>query len=336
MNKLFGVFVIIFLWLGVSSFADVNSTREILSDYSSANSKVLERYDRLVKSWSEYAEYHKEHWDLETLLKAVEYAAVKHQGQVRKDAEQTPYIIHPLGVTELVWNIGDIRSVNVLTAALLHDTLEDTDATIEEIENLFGPRVVYTVQELTNDPALSSKENKQRQIDHAPTMSLDGQLVKLADRLYNVTDLRSAPPSWSKEKIKAYYNWGEKLLNALTGTNASLEFALRKEIDNHKVCNYKSDFIGFTHLLTSQDIINAYHHGVEIGATHMLIVWETFDYFDHYNFVVYSYPNQNVNDLVSYYDAPGFYRMSAVYAMHLDIIEQLKECHPWHIEYPNQ
>ena len=209
-NKWFKILIISFLCFGSYSFADINSTRVVLSSYCSDNSRVLELYDRVAKSWSEYEEHHKGHWDLERLLKAVEYAAKKHEGQVRKDAEKTPYIIHPIGVAELLWDVGNIRSVNVLTSALLHDTLEDTDATEEKIEALFGSRVLYTVKEVTNDPTISSQENKQRQVNHAPTMSLDGQLVKLADRLYNVRDLNSPPPSWSDEKVDEYYSWGEK------------------------------------------------------------------------------------------------------------------------------
>ena len=123
-----------------------------------------------------------------------------------------------------------MRSLNVLISALLHDTLEDTDATPEEIESLFGRRVRETVEELTNNPSMSGEENKQRQVDHAPSLSLNAQLVKLADRLYNIRDLRNPPPTWNREKVTAYLNWGYKLLRALRGTNAYLENALEEEI----------------------------------------------------------------------------------------------------------
>jgi len=234
---------IVSLCLASYAFTDESSTREVLRNYSQDNHRVLEVYDRVIERWSEYKHQHKE-WDLEKLLRALEYAAEKHEGQVRKDAEQTPYIVHPIGVSELVWDVGNIRSVNVLTAALLHDTLEDTDASADEIESLFGSRVLYTVQEVTNDPNLSGEENKQRQVDHAPTMSLDGQIVKLADRLYNVSDLKSPPPSWSNKKIDQYYSWGEKLLIALKGTNEGLELALQKQIEDHK--NQNTDQNGIT------------------------------------------------------------------------------------------
>lgn len=235
MNKnLFKSFILILCLIGSYSYGDIDSTRNTLGEYSACNKSVLEGYDRISTQWNQYHENHQNRWDFEKLLTAVEYAAKKHEGQVRKDAEKTPYIVHPLGVAEILWNEGGIRSVNVLTAAILHDTLEDTDATEIEIESLFGPRVLYTVIEVTNDPSLTGEENKQRQVDHAPTLSLDGQLVKLADRLYNVRDLRNPPPSWSNEKVDQYYGWGEKLLNALTGTNEALETALDQEIQSHR------------------------------------------------------------------------------------------------------
>lgn len=274
MFRLVKLLTITLLCLGSYSFADVQSTREVLSSYSSNNQGVLEVYDRVTKSWSEYDRSHRGEWDFEKLLKAVEYAAEKHEGQVRKDVEKTPYIIHPIGVAEQVWDVGNIRSVNVLTSALLHDTLEDTNATEEEIKELFGARVLYTVKEVTNDQTLSTQENKQRQVDHAPSMSLDGQLVKLADRLYNVRDLDPPPPSWSEEKVNEYYSWGKKLLAALRGTNEDLELALQKLINFHRNKNSegnqsvkKASWV--TPLLTKQEIVDGYHKGIESGATHL-------------------------------------------------------------------
>lgn len=216
-----------FLFFGCCC-ADVSSARDVLGQYSEYNGDVLEAYDQAVESWQGYCQ---EGWDMDRLLLAVEYAAKMHAGQVRKDASRTPYIVHPIGVANLLWEQGEVRSVNVLVAALLHDTLEDTDATEEEIEALFGYRVKETVREVTNDPGLSGEENKQRQVDHAPWMSLDAQLVKLADRVYNVRDLSPPPPAWSKEKVDGYYQWGQRLLAALKGTNRGLENTLQELID---------------------------------------------------------------------------------------------------------
>lgn len=227
----FSILALLFIGFTNPAFADIDSTREVLRSFSEERLEVTEAYNQLVSKWESYSNHHQDHWDFEKLLAAIEFAAEKHEGQVRKDVDATPYIIHPIGVAGLLWDIGEVRSVNVLIGALLHDTLEDTSTSENEIEELFGPRVLYTVKEVTNDPSLDSQENKQRQVDHAPTMSLDGQLVKLADRLYNVLDLeKSPPPSWSQEKIDNYRLWGRKLLQALRGTNQRLEDALEARV----------------------------------------------------------------------------------------------------------
>lgn len=213
------------------AFSDIAETRSMVSIFAEGNPKVLKMFDETAALWNQYFIETKGAFDLNKLLHAVEFSAYKHLGQYRKDEAKTPYIIHPIGVSRSLFEEGNIRSINVLTAALLHDTLEDTPTSPEEIEQLFGSRVRMTIEELTNDPTLSTQENKQRQVDHAPELSLNAQLVKLADRLYNVRDLRSPPPNWDKQAVDRYIEWGEKLLNALQGTNSSLEKALRSEID---------------------------------------------------------------------------------------------------------
>ncbi|MCE5316256.1 MAG: HD domain-containing protein [Parachlamydia sp.] len=204
--------------------------RSELQQRTSDNPKVMQMFDETVSLWHRCDREQKGQFKLAVLLKAVAFAAAKHEGGTRKDAAATPYIVHPIGVARSLWEEGGIRSVNVLVAALLHDTLEDTDTTPEEIESLFGKRVRKTVEELSNDPNLSRDENKQRQVDHAPTMTLNAQLVKLADRLYNIRDLRNPPPKWSQAQVRDYLGWGEKLLMVLKGTNSHLEELLEAEI----------------------------------------------------------------------------------------------------------
>lgn len=208
----------------------IRECRINLQPLASSNPHVLKMYDESVAEWFSYYQETDNNFDLPLLLKAVIFSATKHEGQFRKDTASTPYIIHPLGVARSLWEEGQVRDENVLVAALLHDTLEDTDANAEEIESEFGNTVSYTVAEHTNDPSLSGEQNKQRQIDHAPALSLNAQLVKLADRLYNIRDLRIPPADWSEQKVENYRIWGEKLLHALKGTNPSLEHLLEKEI----------------------------------------------------------------------------------------------------------
>lgn len=217
------------LWLvalkGGVLLADVETTREILRAYCHDSPEVMRVFEGISSSWQTYSRANLD-WDFGRLLSAVEFAAEKHFGQTRANAEMTPYIVHPLGVARLLWEVGEVRNHSVLTAALLHDTLEDTATTEDEISERFGSAVLHTVKEVTNDPTLQSEENKQRQVDHAPELSQEGRLVKLADRLYNVLDLKSSPPNWSEEKVERYRLWGRKLLEVLRGTNAPLEEAL--------------------------------------------------------------------------------------------------------------
>lgn len=185
--------------------------------------RVLQAFNRVMTTWDAYALTDPE-FPLNKLVVALEFAGKQHVGQWRKDEARTPYIVHPIGVSELLWNVGGVRDGDILIAALLHDTLEDTEATPAEVEALFGKQVLRIVEELTNDPSLSTAENKQRQIDHAPQMSQGAKLIKLADRIYNINDLYTSPPlSWSEEHIAQYIGWGIKLREALKGTNAPLE-----------------------------------------------------------------------------------------------------------------
>lgn len=89
----------------------------------------------------------------------------------------------------------------------------------------------------------------------------------------------------------------------------------------------------FVPLLTTQEIIDSYHVAIEKGATHILVVWDTWDFKDSYKFIEYCYSNENIDRLINHYNAPGFYRVSAVFATHLDIYEQLNG-EQWYPEYP--
>jgi (p)ppGpp synthase/HD superfamily hydrolase len=220
------------------SFVTTDSSNSVakelfFSDLDRKNSQFLITYGKLTDSWESYQKTEENNWDSTILYRALEYASKKHKGQIRKDPYKTPYIVHPMGVAKILWEEGNVRDVDVLVAALLHDTLEDTDATEFEIEGIFGSRVLSIVKEVSNDPRLSGQENKQRQIELAPFMSQEAKLVKLADRLCNIRDLqRSTPLNWSKEDIEHYFSWGEKLVRAFAGTDEQLENALKWELSH--------------------------------------------------------------------------------------------------------
>lgn len=162
--------------------------------------------------------------DLSLLFKALRFAAEKHKHQRRKDREKTPYINHPIEVAERICNVGGYFDVNVLCAALLHDTVEDTDTSLEEIENLFGAEVAVLVKEVTDNKHLPKAERKQLQIDHAPHLSFGAKHIKLADKTSNVKDIhRSQPPDWTDERCVEYLLWTEKVVSTIGGVNEALE-----------------------------------------------------------------------------------------------------------------
>jgi (p)ppGpp synthase/HD superfamily hydrolase len=182
---------------------------------------VSEQFEWLSHEWLDYESTRE--WKSEVLFDAVLFAAERHEGQVRK-GDQVPYITHPLRVARILWEEWGIRSVNVLAAAILHDTVEDTETTLEELADRFGPRIATTVGEVSDDQSLPAEEKKRLQIIHAPTMSHDAQLVKMADRIDNLRDM--ATTSWSEEKKATYRYWGRELAAGVKGAHPELERAL--------------------------------------------------------------------------------------------------------------
>ncbi len=162
--------------------------------------------------------------DLVLITKAVDFAADKHRGQSRKDAVNTPYINHPISLARLLTNDGGITDTNVIVAALLHDTVEDTDATVEDIGDLFGKEIKNIVMEVTDDKSLPSTERKRLQIEHASKISHEAKLVKLADKICNLQDIITSPPvNWSLERKREYFDWAKEVIDQLRGTNDKLE-----------------------------------------------------------------------------------------------------------------
>ena len=162
--------------------------------------------------------------NLSKLLQAASFAAKKHKLQKRKGDDGEPYINHPLEVANLLANVGKVEDFDVLIAAILHDTVEDTDATKEEITELFGVKVCGYVMEVTDDKSLPKAERKQKQIEHAPHLSAGAKQIKLADKISNIKDVTNNPPhDWSRERKIEYINWGEKVIAGLRGVNKDLE-----------------------------------------------------------------------------------------------------------------
>ncbi|MGH8619021.1 MAG: HD domain-containing protein [Burkholderiales bacterium] len=167
--------------------------------------------------------------DLELILHALAFAAHKHRDQRRKDVKASPYINHPIALANVLANEGGITDAETLCAALLHDTVEDTDTTPGQLRTHFGPRIRDIVLEVTDDKALPKAERKRLQIEHAGTASRKAKLVKLADKICNLRDIAAAPPAkWSVKRQQKYFDWAKKVIDRVRGVNDTLEFAFDK------------------------------------------------------------------------------------------------------------
>ncbi|HVZ46906.1 MAG TPA: HD domain-containing protein [Ramlibacter sp.] len=160
------------------------------------------------------------------LLLAIEFAAGRHRHQRRKDAEASPYINHPIALAALLAETGGVDDLVTLQAAILHDTLEDTETTYDELFHLFGKEVADVVLEVTDDKTLEPAMRKHLQVEHAPHKSERAALVKLADKTCNLRDIvTSAPAGWSLERQREYFDWAKRVVDGLPKVNAAMESA---------------------------------------------------------------------------------------------------------------
>ena len=161
---------------------------------------------------------------LARLIKAADFAAFKHRRQRRKDAEASPYINHPLALARVLRIEAGIADVDVLVSAILHDTVEDTETSVEELEREFGKVVAGIVAEVTDDKRLPKPERKRLQVEHAPHISSQAKLVKLADKICNLRDVVDSPPAhWPLERRRAYFEWAKAVIDGLRGAHPGLE-----------------------------------------------------------------------------------------------------------------
>jgi guanosine-3',5'-bis(diphosphate) 3'-pyrophosphohydrolase len=160
---------------------------------------------------------------LSLLFKALSFSAEKHTKQRRKDIDKTPYINHPISLANILaqrWVIDE----NVLCAAILHDTIEDTETTVDELQEHFGEKITSIVLEVTDDKSLEKSIRKQKQVEHAASISHEAKLVKLADKIANITDIINSPPvDWSTDRKKDYFNWAKAVVDNLRGAHQGLE-----------------------------------------------------------------------------------------------------------------
>ena len=174
--------------------------------------------------------------DLKVLARALAFAAQKHRDQRRKGAEASPYINHPIALFDHLVNVGGVEDTEILCAALLHDTIEDTETTRGELTEQFGAFISGIVAEVTDDKTLLKQERKIRQIEHAPHLSTRARAVKLADKTCNLGDVAERPPHhWDLERRREYFDWGKQVIDGLRGEWPVLEAAFDRQYERKPV-----------------------------------------------------------------------------------------------------
>ena len=181
-------------WRGFGGFIHATTMQKQEEILSEEDKQIQQEFEALVQDY--LATNHRK--KVELITKAFNFANAAHKGIRRRSGE--PYIMHPLAVARIVVNEIGMGSTSI-SAALLHDVVEDTDYTVEDIENLFGKKIAQIVDGLTKisggvfgSQASSQAENFRKLI---LTMSEDVRviLIKIADRLHNMRTLDSMPPA---------------------------------------------------------------------------------------------------------------------------------------------
>ena len=155
---------------------------------------------------------------------AAELAARRHNGMARKGRGNEPYINHLAEVANLLARVTDGADAELVAAGWLHDTIEDTETTREELAEKFSERVASLVVEVTDDMTLPKPERRQRQIADAPHKSPDAKLIKIADKVSNI-GARIVPDPSEDERADLidYTAWAEKVVAGCRGGNALLD-----------------------------------------------------------------------------------------------------------------
>jgi guanosine-3',5'-bis(diphosphate) 3'-pyrophosphohydrolase len=171
------------------------------------------------------------------ILRAAAFAAERHRDQRRLGNDETLYINHPFAVASALCDEGGVADVELLAAALLHDTIEDTATTQDELRKAFGPRIARIVAEVTDDKNLSKAERKRMQLDHAAEVSPEAKQLKIADKLCNLRDILASPPSnWPGFRKQQYFEWAKQVVDQVRDANPRLaekfdaEYAQRSKL----------------------------------------------------------------------------------------------------------
>ena len=162
--------------------------------------------------------------DILLLAQAWNFSAQRHANQKRKGEAQEPYVNHLAEVAELVAMATKGQDANLVAAAVLHDTVEDTSTLPVELVSVFNVDIADLVGEVTDDKKLEKAERKKLQVEHAASKSDRAKILKLADKTSNLRSLVKSPPiDWNLQRRQKYLDWALEVAKGLRGVNTWLE-----------------------------------------------------------------------------------------------------------------
>jgi len=155
---------------------------------------------------------------------AAELAARRHNGMARKSRGNEPYINHLAEVANLLATATEGADAELVAAGWLHDAIEDTDTTREELAQKFSERVASLVVECTDDMSLPKAERRRREVLDAPKKSSGAQMIKLADKISNIgARIHSHPTAAERDDLIDYVGWAEQVVAGCRGGNQWLD-----------------------------------------------------------------------------------------------------------------
>lgn len=163
---------------------------------------------------------------MQIVLAALGFAAQKHRTRRKAEAESSASINQPIQLAHVLGVEGNIADEQVIAAAILHDMMEDTETTNEELRQQFGLTIAEVVEEVTNDLSISVQERKLRQLEQAPHISRRAKLIKLAEKICDLRDMaESPPPDLTTRQLQDYFDWSKEVVDCMRGISPSLEAA---------------------------------------------------------------------------------------------------------------
>ena len=154
------------------------------------------------------------------ISRAADFAAERHKDIRRKGAGAIPYINHLAEVARLLAVTTHGADAELVAAGWLHDTVEDTATSREELILTFGDDVAALVMEVTDDKSLPKGERKRLQVVKTPAKTARAKMIKLADLTSN---LRQLPDDWEVQRVQEYFEWADKVAAGCRGINPELE-----------------------------------------------------------------------------------------------------------------